>query len=270
MDLELGNGRTLRAYDTGGDGTPVFWFHGTPNLGAPPVPLMRDDVRWLGYDRPGYGGSSPRPGRDVASAAEDVAAVADELGLDRFAVMSHSGGGPHALACAALLPEQVTAVAVLSSPAPYGAEGLDWFAGMAPSSVASLRAATEGRAAKERHEAGATDAEPGFTDRDQAMFAGPWRWILDVVEPALAAGPAALIDDDLAYVAPWGFDPAAIQAPLLVVHGGADLMVPGAHGRWLAERCPTAELWLRPEDGHLSVLDAAGAALEWLIQPRSS
>ncbi|MFI7545612.1 alpha/beta fold hydrolase [Actinoplanes sp. NPDC049599] len=270
FDLKLGDGRILHAYDTGGDGTPVFWFHGTPNLGAPPVPLIREGVRWLSYDRPGYGGSTPRPGRDVASAAEDVAAVADELGLDRFAAMSHSGGGPHALACAVLLPGRVTAVASLAGPAPYGADGLDWFAGMAPSGVASLRAAAEGRAAKERHEATATDAEPGFTDRDQVTFAGPWSWILEVVHPALAAGPAALIDDDLAYVAPWGFDPAGVSVPLLIVHGGADLMVPGAHGVWLAERCPTAELWLRPEDGHISILESAGAALEWLTQPRAS
>jgi pimeloyl-ACP methyl ester carboxylesterase len=270
VDLELGDGRTLHAYDTGGDGTPVFWFHGTPNIGAPPVPLMRDGVRWLAYDRPGYGGSTPRPDRDVASAAGDVAAIAEELGIDRFAAMGHSGGGPHALACAALLPGRVTAVAALSSLAPYGADGLEWFAGMAPSGVASLRAATEGRAAKERHEMTAAGAEPGFTARDQAMFGGRWRWLLDVVHPALAAGPAALIDDDLAYVAPWGFDPAVIEVPLLVVHGGADLMVPSSHGVWLAERCPTAELWLRPEDGHISILDSADAALDWLIQPRES
>lgn len=270
FDLKLGDGRVLHAYDTGGTGTPVFWFHGTPNLGAPPVPLIRDGIRWLSYDRPGYGGSTARPGRDIASAAGDVAAVADEVGLDRFAVMSHSGGGPHALACAALLPGRVTAAAVVAGLAPYGADGLDWFAGMAPSSIGSLRAASEGRAAKERYEATTTDAEPGFTERDQAMFEGPWSWILDVVHPALAAGPAALIDDDLAYVAPWGFDPATITVPLLVVHGGADLMVPSSHGAWLAEHCPTAEWWLRPQDGHLSILNSAAAALEWLTQPRAS
>jgi pimeloyl-ACP methyl ester carboxylesterase len=266
FDLKVGDGRTLHAYDTGGDGTPVFWFHGTPNIGAPPVPLMRDGVRWLSYDRPHYGGSTPRPGRDVASAAEDVAAVADELGLDRFAAMSHSGGGPHALACAALLPGRVTAVAALACLAPYGAEGLDWFAGMAPSGVDSLRAAAEGRAAKERQVATSTDAAPGFTDRDQAAFSGPWSWILDVVHPALAAGPGGLIDDDLAYVAPWGFDPADVAVPLLFVHGSADLMVPSSHSVWLADRNPGAELRLRPEDGHISILESAGSALDWLTR----
>ena len=269
FDLKLGDGRTLHAYDTGGDGTPVFWFHGTPNLGAPPVPLMRAGIRWLSYDRPGYGGSTARPGRSIASAAEDVVAVADELGIARFAAMGHSGGGPHALACAALLPSRVTAVAAVAGLAPYDAEGLDWFAGMAPSGVDSLRAAAAGRAAKELHEATSTDTEPGFTERDLAMFTGEWSWILDVVHPALAAGPAALIDDDLAYVAPWGFDPATVTAPVLIVHGGADLMVPGAHGAWLAAHCPSAELWLRPEDGHISILGSAAAALKWL-QSRAS
>jgi pimeloyl-ACP methyl ester carboxylesterase len=268
--VEEFNVKHLHAYDTGGDGTPVFWFHGTPNLGAPPVPLFRDDIRWISYDRPGYGGSTPRPGRDIASAAADVAAIADELDLDRFAALSHSGGGPHALACAALLPDRVTAVATMAGLAPYDSQGLDWFAGMAPSGVASLRAAAAGRAAKERHEATAADGEPGFTDRDLAMFDGPWSWLLDVVRPALAAGPAPLIDDDLAYVAPWGFDPAGITVPVLILHGGADLMVPSSHGVWLAGHCPTAELWLRPEDGHLSILNAAPAALEWLTQPRAS
>jgi pimeloyl-ACP methyl ester carboxylesterase len=270
FDLKQDDGRTLHAYDTGGDGVPVFWHHGTPNLGAPPVPLFRDGVRWISYDRPGYGGSTPRPDRNVASVVSDVAAVVDELGIDRFAVMGHSGGGPRALACAALLPGRVTGVVSISGLAPYGAEGLDWFAGMAPSGVASLRAAAEGRVAKERYEATTTDAEPGFIPRDVAMFEGRWSWILDVVRPAVAAGPAALIDDDLAHVAPWGFDPADVTAPILIVHGGADLMVPGTHGEWLARHCPTAELRLSPEDGHLSILDSADAALDWLTQPRAS
>jgi pimeloyl-ACP methyl ester carboxylesterase len=102
------------------------------------------------------------------------------------------------------------------------------------------------------------------------MFAGPWSWLLDVVRPALAAGPAALIDDDLAYVAPWGFDPAQVTAPLLLVHGEADRMVPSSHSKWLAARLPHAELWARPDDGHISILTSAGAALDRLLQPRAS
>ena len=145
-DLALGDGRTLHVYDTGtGDGTAglaVFWHHGTPSTGAPPEPLFaaaaERGIRWVSHDRPGYGGSTPHPGRDVASAAADVASVADALGIDQFAVMGDSGGGPHALACAAVLPRRVLATVCISAPAPFGAEGLDWFAGMTPSGAADI------------------------------------------------------------------------------------------------------------------------------------
>lgn len=157
-DLALPGGRRLHVYDAGGreDRLAVFWSHGTPNVGAPPVPLFdaadRLGLRWISYDRPGYGGSTPRPVRDIASAAGDVERIADALGLARFAVVGHSGGGPHALACGALLSERVRAVVSMAGLAPFGAEGLDWFDGMTASGVASLRAAAAGRAAKERHE----------------------------------------------------------------------------------------------------------------------
>lgn len=271
-DLELGDGLTLHVYDTDADGADgrlaVFWHHGTPNVGAPPEPLFataaRLGIRWVSYDRPGYGGSPPRPGRDLASAANYVSGVADALGIDRFAVIGHSGGGSHALACGALLPERVLGVVSLAGLAPFGAEGLDWFAGMAPSGVASLRAAAEGRAAKERYEASGIEYDPEFTLEDLAALSGAWSWLGDVVGPAVEAGPGGLVDDDLAYVAPWGADPARITAPTLLLHGGRDRVVPNSHGEWLARRCPSAELWLRPEDGHISVLDQSAAALEWL------
>jgi pimeloyl-ACP methyl ester carboxylesterase len=272
-DLELADGRTLHAYDTGADDAEdrlaVFWHHGTPNIGAPPEPLFpaaaRLGVRWVSYDRPGYGGSTPYRDRDVASAAEYVSAVADALGIDRFTVMGHSGGGSHALACAALLPERVLGVVSVAGLAPFGAEGLDWFAGMSASGVASLRAAAEGRAAKERYEASGAEYDPEmFTPADHAALSGAWSWLLDVVNPAVEAGPDGLIDDDLAYVAPWGFDPARVTAPTLLLHGGRDRIVPSSHGEWLARRCPSAELWLRPDDGHISILNQSAAAIGWL------
>jgi pimeloyl-ACP methyl ester carboxylesterase len=272
-DIELPDGRTLRGYDSGapesGTGLTLLWHHGTPNIGAPPEPLFpagaRLGIRWVSYDRPGYGGSSPNPDRDVASAASDVAALADALGLDTFAVMGHSGGGPHALACAALLPDRVTAALSVAGMAPFDAEGLDWYGGMGDSCVESLRAAARGRETKEKYEAG-DSGEPEFTDADNAALAGPWSWFLSVVNPAVAAGPAAQIDDDLAYVRPWGFDPARITAPVLLLHGGADRIVPAAHARWLAAHCRTAQLRVSPPDGHISILDSAPAALEWLAE----
>ena len=272
-DLELGDGRTLHVYDTGADGADgwlaVFWHHGTPNIGAPPNPLFpaadRLGIRWVSYDRPGYGGSTPYPGRDVASAAAYVSSIADALGIDRFAVMGHSGGGSHALACGALLQERVLGVVSVAGLAPFGAEGLDWFAGMSDSGVASLRAAAKGRAAKERYEASVAEYDPEmFTPEDHAALSGAWSWLLDVVNPAVEAGTGGLIDDDLAYVAPWGFDPAQVTAPILLVHGGRDRVVPSSHSEWLARRCASAELWLCLEDGHISVLGSSAAAMEWL------
>ena len=267
LDLPTSDGRTLHVYDTGGSGFPVVWHHGTPNVGDPPEPLFpasaRLGIRWVSYDRPGYGRSSPLAGRDVASAAADVAVLADALGLHRFGVMAHSGGGPHALACAALLPDRVVAVVDVAGPAPFDAPGLDWFAGMATSQVASLGAAVVGRPAKEEYETSGGGHDPELIAADEEMLTGPWSWVLDVTLPAVMAGPAARIDDDLAFVAPWGFDVAQVVAPVLLQHGGRDRVVPAAHSAWLARRCPTAELRLSPDDGHLSILDSAEDALEW-------
>lgn len=266
-DLSLGDGRVLHAYATEGDGLAVVWHHGTPNVGAPPAPLFETaaalGVRLLGYDRPGYGGSTLQPGRTVADAASDAAAVADAFGAKRFAVMGHSGGGPHALACAASLEDRVVAAVSVAGLAPPGASGLDWYADMVPSGVASLRAAATGREAKARFEAEHGAAyDPQFTERDLAALGGAWSWLETVVVP----GAPGLIDDDVAYVSPWGFDPATIACPVLVLHGDADGIVPVAHGRWLAERLASAQLRVLHGEGHLSVLTHAPAALAWIAR----
>ncbi|MBB6627849.1 alpha/beta hydrolase [Nocardioides sp. KIGAM211] len=275
-DVTLPDGRVLHAYDTGAreDGLlPVLWLHGTPNVGTPPRPLFADarrlGLRWLGYDRPGYGGSTPAPGRSIASAADDVAAVLDALGVDRFAAFGHSGGGPHALACAALLGERVKAVVGASGPAPYDADGLDFFAGMAEGSVATLRAAAAGRAAREALEDADEELDPGFVAADGEALAGDWAWFMEVVRPAIAAGPAAAVDDDLALVAPWGFAVADVAAPTLVLHGAADRMIPPGHASWLAATVPGAELRIVPDEGHVSVLRHASSALDWLVERAS-
>jgi len=206
---------------------------------------------------------------EPARAAGPRGRVADALDIDAFAVMGHSGGSSHALACAARLPDRVTAVVSMSALAPYGSSGLDWFAGMYPGGEAGLRTATEGRDAKERDEATAEHDPEMFTPEDHASLNGAWSWLNSVVEPALESGPGGLIDDDLAYVTPWDADPATIAVPTLIVHGGHDRIVPSAHGEWLASRIPGAELWLVPEAGHLSVLDTGERALAWLQQHTS-
>ncbi|MEV8506833.1 alpha/beta hydrolase [Actinoplanes sp. NPDC051475] len=257
---------SLHGYDTGGDGLPVLWHHGTPNIGTPPAPLLRPDLRWISYDRPGYGGSTPDPGRDLGSAAGYATRVADELGLERFAVAGHSGGSSHALACAAQLTDRIMGVVAIAALAPFDAEGLDWFAGMGPAGVRTLRAAAVGRTEEgPAAETGGAGDGIDFTAADWAMFDGPWAWFSQVVEPALAGDPEAQHTDDRGYVSPWRCDPAAVTAPTLLLHGDEDLVVPSAHSEWLATRVPGAELRITPGDGHISVLNHAPTALDWLV-----
>ncbi|MET3770122.1 pimeloyl-ACP methyl ester carboxylesterase [Marisediminicola sp. UYEF4] len=268
-DIRLDDGRTARVHDTGsGSALALIWHHGSPQTGALLEPLVAAaadrGIRLLSYGRPSYGGSSPLPGRTVASAASDVADIADALGIDRFAVMGASGGGPHALACAALLPERVLAVALLACIAPSDAEGLDFLAGMA-SDGASLRAAMAGRRAREHWEQIEEFDPESFSARDYAALEGGWSSLGADVGVAAADGADGLIDDDLAFVSPWGFDVAGIEAPVLVVQGGLDRVVPPAHADWFARRLAHSELWSRPDDGHISVLDACPAAMDWIL-----
>ncbi len=272
IDVAVPGGRVLHAYDADPDAAgalPVFWLHGTPNTGEPPEPLFaaaaERGIRWVSYDRPSYGGSSPDPGRTVGSAAADMAAIAGALGLRRFAVMGHSGGGPHALAAGALLPDRVLAVVSGSGLAPYDADGLDWYAGMGAGGAAESRAAAGGRDALTEFYTSASEFDSEmFTAADWAALEGPWAWLGGVAGKAIEAGPEGMIDDNLAYVAPWGFAPADVRLPVLILHGQQDRMVPVAHGEWLARHLPAAELRLYPDDGHVSVLHAADQALDWI------
>jgi pimeloyl-ACP methyl ester carboxylesterase len=271
-EVELSDGRTLHYYDTREDQSDarvaVFWHHGTPNVGSPPEPLFpaaaQNGLRWVSYDRPAYGGSTANPGRDVASAAADVGAIADVLSIDRFAVVGHSGGGAHALACGALLPERVLAVVSISATAPFDAEGLDWYAGWSRSGGAEQRAARAGRAALEAYLPSAEFDPDTFTPGDQSALEGRWSWLAGVAGQAMEEGDDGMVEDLLAGAQGWGFAPADITVPVLVVHGDMDRMVPSAHGEWLAAHCPAAELRLAPGAGHITVLDSAPAALAWL------
>ncbi len=268
----LVDGRTLHYYDAPVDSPrlTIFWHHGSPNVGEPPEPLLpasaQRGIRWVSYDRPSYGGSTPRPGRDVASAAGDVAAIADALSIKEFAVMGHSGGGAHALACAALLPDRVLATVCGAGLAPSNAEGLDWFAGFTPGGAAELRAAGAGTAALEKHLATSEWDPETFTQADNEALAGDWSWLMTVVNKAMAGGDGGFIDDDVASVRPWGFDPSDIRTPVLYLTGAQDRMVPSSHSQWLAQHTPRSELWLRPDDGHVSVLRSGVAALDWLLE----
>jgi pimeloyl-ACP methyl ester carboxylesterase len=268
-EVQFADGRVLTVHDTGVPGGPgsltLVWHHGSPQTGALLEPLVsaaaERGIRLVSYGRPGYGGSSARPGRDVASAAEDARQVADALGLERFAVIGASGGGPHVLACAALLPDRVAGAVCLAGLAPL-TDAFDWYAGMV--SDGGLRAAVDGRAARARHAATEVFDPSVFTPDDWAALRGAWSSLGADAERAGAAGPDGLIDDDVAFVTPWGFDVADIAAPVLLVQGGQDRVVPPAHAEWLLRASPSAELWLRPRDGHISVLDAIPVAMDWL------
>src|SRR4051794_5459944 len=171
--MQLADGRTLQVYDSGGTGAVVLWHNGSPHTGAPLTPLLEmaaaRGMRLVTYARPGYGSSTPQPGRDVAAAAQDVAALADALGIERFATLGASGGGPHALACAALLPERVSAVATLAGIAPLTDE-FDWWARMAD--PGGLRAATHGREARASY--AETFDENSFTAADWVALEVRW------------------------------------------------------------------------------------------------
>lgn len=269
-DVELRDGRRLRVHDTGDTGTPtaltLVWHHGSPQTGALLEPLVAAAaarrIRVVSYGRPSYGGSTPNVGRDVASAAGDVEQVVDALGVGRFAVMGASGGGPHALACAGVLGDRVAGAVCLAGIAPYDASP-DWFAGMA--SAAGLRAAVLGRAERARLAETEEFDEESFTALDWAALNGPWKSLGADALRAGEAGTDGLVDDDVAFVAPWGFELGRVAAPVLLVQGGADRVVPPVHAERLLRRCPTAELWLRPRDGHISVLGAVPVALDWLL-----
>jgi pimeloyl-ACP methyl ester carboxylesterase len=266
------DGRTL-AVEESGDlaGRPVLVHMGTPGSRRLYGPAVRDGaargLRLISYDRPGYGGSSPQPGRTVADCAGDVRAICAELGIGRLATWGISGGGPHVLACAALLPDLVTAAASLASPAPYGADGLDYFAGMGQDNIDGTRlfladeTAARAQTDKDREELLAASPEDVakvmeslLTPADAAVLRGDLaEYLVSSAQDGLAPGSQGWHDDEC-MVRPWGFDLAAITVPVLLLHGRQDMFVPFGHGEWLAAHIPGVEARLLDHDGHLTLL----------------
>ncbi|TMD49118.1 MAG: alpha/beta hydrolase [Chloroflexi bacterium] len=250
---------------------PLVFHWGTPGAAVWFEPLAtaaaHAGLRFVTYSRPGYAGSTPRPGRSVADAAADVAAILDALGADTFVTLGWSGGGPHAVACAALLPDRCAAAASLAGVAPYGGEGLDWLAGMGPENIEEFSAAVEGESAlnaavlkmagelKTVQGADVAAALGGLvSDVDKRALTGEFADILaESFRRSVSTGVAGWRDDDLAFTRSWGFDLGSIRRPVAVWQGGQDRMVPFAHGQWLAAHIPSARVHLYPDEGHLSL-----------------
>ncbi len=275
--IRAGDGRSL-AYEEIGDpaGLPIFVIHGTPGCrlsGRHPDPsrVSAAGLRLITYDRPGYGGSGRHRGRSVVDCVSDLAAIADELGIDRFAITGGSGGGPHALAVAARLPERVTWASCVVGGAPYDAEDLDWFAGMDAVNVEEFGWAIAGEdtlAGELEREArewlAKVDDGPiavlgdiDLSESDRAVLEDPGfrETFSTTIREMFAEGAGGWVDDDLAFVKPWGFDVRELRVPVEVRYGTSDVLVPAAHGEWLAEHIPGAEVVIDEHRGHLSTPD---------------
>jgi pimeloyl-ACP methyl ester carboxylesterase len=270
------------------DGKPVFLLHGTPGSRLGPHPrsavLHRLGIRLISFDRPGYGESDRLEGRRVADAAADVRAIADAYGLRKFAIVGRSGGGPHALACAALLPERTTKAAVLVSLAPRGADGLDWLGGMARSNVMEYTAASNGYAGIAAHTKQVADAiradptsliaklQAELPDPDKRVVAdrGIRSKLVEAYAEAMRTSDYGWIDDTLAFSLPWGFDPVTVTVPVLLWHGANDVFSPASHARWLAGRIPNATVIVQAGAAHFGALDVLPDILRWLSSSKAA
>jgi pimeloyl-ACP methyl ester carboxylesterase len=279
------DGHGLSVESTGDpDGKPVVLLHGTPGDRHGPRPrgiiLYQLGVRLISYDRPGYPGSDRRNKRTVADAADDVKAIADYFGIDRFSVVGRSGGGPHALACAARLKERVICAAALSSLAPYEAKGLEWSLGMADSNVQAYRHAEADLGAliatlneQAGHARNNSDGLlkvlwPELVSHDKEVIGdiALRRLIAKIHAEALRESADGWIDDVVALSRPWGFELSDITAPVMLWGGTDDVFSPIGHTYWLAEQIEKAEVEVRVETGkaHFGAVEILPKILTWV------
>lgn len=252
------DGEVIRVEEFGeSDGKPLLVHAGSPGSRR----LFRSDgelaarefgLRLLSYDRPGYGGRPRRAGRRIADAVTDVRCIAGALGIERMGVSGFSGGGPYALASAALLPELVTGAAVFASFAPYGSPGLDFCEGMSPEFAGEVglfftdRATARQQWRQDADRVLATASAPegwmarwGDTaDTDDAHSWEVARHLAAGVRDSLSDGDDGWWDDWTAVLTRWGCDLATTRIPVRLWHGAGDRGVPVAHGRWLAAHVP--------------------------------
>jgi pimeloyl-ACP methyl ester carboxylesterase len=281
------DGRTLTIAECGDpDGFPVFLLHGTPGSRfagqADANAYATVGARVVTYDRPGYGGSDRFRGRRVVDCVADVSAIADSLGIERFAVIGGSWGGPHSLAVAARLPERVTRAASRAGVAPFDTPDFEWFADMDAVNIEEIGWALEGeevlareiermaaawleRVTNDPSKAG----EVEFSEADRAVMASPERheMIRRMLSEAFRHGVWGYVDDILCLIQPWGFDVTEIRVPTRVLYGLTDVLVPRQHGEWLADNVPNAEAVIDEQGGHFPDPNLVAERFGWLVQP---
>ena len=281
------DGRAIRGQLSGPrDGFPLFTHMGTPgscHIWDGFVEAGADrGLRHICCSRPGYEGSDRRPGRSFGDVAAEIAAVADQLGLDQFYVIGLSVGADSALACAALLPERVKAAVAMAGFAPRAAKGLDWMTDMGELNEREFARLEAGPLELERHIWAQIEASAGIETTEQVL--GDLVGIVDEVDLAVSTGSFlewqlaetqrvardgvwGWYDDDWAIWGDWGFDPREIAVPISVWHGGRDPFIPFGHGEWLASNIPGARAHLLPEEGHMSLwAKHYGTALDEMLE----
>lgn len=277
-----GNQLTVDAVDLH-DGFPLLIHAGSPGSRKLYEPFVEraaeSGFRVLSYDRPGYGQSPPRPERRVADAAGDTLTIAAALGLERFATWGFSGGGPFALACAALLPDRVVGACVFASLGPPDAADLDFASGRSDGFREELDLFfTDRDAARNRYREDAANqllemSAPStwmelWGDRagtDPAHSQQLADHLAAVVSEASGQGDEGWWEDWAAFLSPWGFDLGAIRCPVQIWHGGRDAAVPMVHGRWIADQIANVDAHFLDEKDHSTIeVDHHGDAIEWL------
>ncbi|HEX4222093.1 MAG TPA: alpha/beta hydrolase [Pseudonocardiaceae bacterium] len=281
------DGRTL-AYAVWGDpaGQPIFSLHGTPgsrlNRHPDDSKVAGIGARVITYDRPGYGASSRHHGRTIVDCVADVVAIADDLGLEQFAITGGSGGGPHCLAVAASLPERVTRAACVVGVAPYERLGDAFFDGMDPENIkefgwalesesrlaAELRREADGMLTRMADDPATVLGDFDIPEADRAILGRPdiARTLREGMIEAVAESVSGWVDDDLAFTRPWGFEVESVTVTTSVWWGTHDVLVPAAHGEWLAAHVPGAITRIDSSGGHQMDPETRIALLyNWLL-----
>lgn len=269
MKIYTGDGRLLEALVSGpADGTVLVLHTGTP-CGLVPLPDALDPapmgIRTLLYARPGYGRSTPLPGRTVADTAGDTAALLDALGAETFLNLGWSGGGPHALACDALLADRCLATAVIAGIAPYAEAEVSsqvraWYEADDDNKLAfagdieGFRQAVDGFVGQLANvKAENVAADTGSEADRQFLSEGYAEWVASFIRAGGISGSHGAADDCLATLRDWGFPLASIRR-VTIWQGAEDQHVPPYHAEWLRDHLRQAELRSVASEGHNSIV----------------